>query len=840
MSQQPSNNRRSRSPANPATSESGSSANRNRAPPNTLSSQPPRPFALTAIPFRFDDLIFNAETSAVERQASSPFLMRQLRDQSRPRSRPATSNTTTTSSTRPITQAWVYPGYSPEEGSDDPDSTVDSDYDFGFEVTGPFFGDDGEPADTGNARNGRRPLPETPSDSPNRSTSGSSDASEETDHPNVSSVDWPSLILNSFQIPPPASTSPTAGSAERGAWHLYTPGRGVSPLQPQRQQQQQPATPLSSSDRLNIFQRRRIDLPTTTGLLDRASRRNARPWSRRSQRPDGRNPSANANANASSAAATESNRRDDTRLGGLPSRPTITLRRGGSHPLAQDSNRTAPSNTPPSIDDEFAYLEMLSRSIQSHMLDDVGRERTSTGEESVYGPPPPAARRPRHLHEIISALSSSIESSANRSERSTTNSRSEPPVDSPRTQPNSTSSGSRGSGGSFDSLRPYISSSLAGLSGLTDLSATDRGTEDPLIYLPWFQDHEPVSSTGPQSRRPPAGSSTSRLARPNLPTRSTPGSFSRSGTNPFNRHIRSLTQLLQRQQDRAARMESYTNGSGSSTQGTRGRDSLDPDHDHDHHHSHDHNHDHDHVGDRQDEYPLVHKVSGSLANLDSTPVASPTSESSFLRPGAKFRGRQSTGRSSQRTHPPQIWDVAVTVDRVDTERGKIEGTMRSVNVLTAATACTTYWEGEIVDFQSCGLRTGKWNSTMHSDRQFWYRFRGLRSLKRVYKNQPLENIAPHMINRIQQEYILMRWKERFFVDEADYQHHRDRSLLQSQESGSSHHGLTISGFYYICMSRVDGSIQGFYCDAFSCPYQKLELAYETSEGGDTFPTYSMA
>ncbi|RKP35198.1 vacuolar import/degradation protein Vid24, partial [Dimargaris cristalligena] len=76
---------------------------------------------------------------------------------------------------------------------------------------------------------------------------------------------------------------------------------------------------------------------------------------------------------------------------------------------------------------------------------------------------------------------------------------------------------------------------------------------------------------------------------------------------------------------------------------------------------------------------------------------------------------------------------------------------------------------------------------------------------------------------IQQEYILMRWKERFFVDEADYQHHRDRSLLQSQESGSSHHGLTISGFYYICMSRVDGSIQGFYCDAFSCPYQKLEL-----------------
>ena len=51
----------------------------------------------------------------------------------------------------------------------------------------------------------------------------------------------------------------------------------------------------------------------------------------------------------------------------------------------------------------------------------------------------------------------------------------------------------------------------------------------------------------------------------------------------------------------------------------------------------------------------------------------------------------------------------------------------------------------------------------------------------------------------------MRWKEKNFVNVGD------------------DCGLTIAGFYYVCMSRKTGSIEGFYHDPNSSPYQKLQL-----------------
>ncbi|CAG8770076.1 17135_t:CDS:2, partial [Acaulospora morrowiae] len=57
-----------------------------------------------------------------------------------------------------------------------------------------------------------------------------------------------------------------------------------------------------------------------------------------------------------------------------------------------------------------------------------------------------------------------------------------------------------------------------------------------------------------------------------------------------------------------------------------------------------------------------------------------------------------------------------------------------------------------------------------------------------------------------QKYIFMRWKEHYFVN------------VTAQESG-----LTIAGFYYICIRRSDGAIEGYYFDPVSTPYQKLTL-----------------
>jgi hypothetical protein len=69
-------------------------------------------------------------------------------------------------------------------------------------------------------------------------------------------------------------------------------------------------------------------------------------------------------------------------------------------------------------------------------------------------------------------------------------------------------------------------------------------------------------------------------------------------------------------------------------------------------------------------------------------------------------------------------------------------------------------------------------------------------------------------------HMFMRWKEKFFVNVG------------------TDCGLTIAGFYYVCFSRSDGSVHGFYYDPNSSPYQKLELK-ATNEGraGYSFATY---
>ena len=36
-------------------------------------------------------------------------------------------------------------------------------------------------------------------------------------------------------------------------------------------------------------------------------------------------------------------------------------------------------------------------------------------------------------------------------------------------------------------------------------------------------------------------------------------------------------------------------------------------------------------------------------------------------------------------------------------------------------------------------------------------------------------------------------------------------------------GLTIAGFYYVCLERASGRIEGFYFDPSSTPFQRLDL-----------------
>ena len=53
-------------------------------------------------------------------------------------------------------------------------------------------------------------------------------------------------------------------------------------------------------------------------------------------------------------------------------------------------------------------------------------------------------------------------------------------------------------------------------------------------------------------------------------------------------------------------------------------------------------------------------------------------------------------------------------------------------------------------------------------------------------------------------------------------------------------GLSIAGFYYVCLNRRDGSIAGYYYDLSSTPFQQLTLHAVAQGGhGHAFGSYTL-
>nr|GME00862.1 glucose-induced degradation protein 4 homolog [Ipomoea batatas] len=115
--------------------------------------------------------------------------------------------------------------------------------------------------------------------------------------------------------------------------------------------------------------------------------------------------------------------------------------------------------------------------------------------------------------------------------------------------------------------------------------------------------------------------------------------------------------------------------------------------------------------------------------------------------------------------------------------------MEALNVPMADTPVVTFWEGEIVDTKNYTFFTDKWGATTEDDIKHWTKFPSfspLLSLVEIDGGKSLDlSSYPH---------IFMRWKEQYFVNVG------------------TDCGLTIAGFYYVCFSCNDGSINGFYYD----------------------------
>lgn len=167
----------------------------------------------------------------------------------------------------------------------------------------------------------------------------------------------------------------------------------------------------------------------------------------------------------------------------------------------------------------------------------------------------------------------------------------------------------------------------------------------------------------------------------------------------------------------------------------------------------------------------------------------------------------------------------------------------------------TYLEGEIIDFRRNTLLTERFTSTAQNDLTYWRKlapFRGLASDEELCRRL----VSRAFLADVLRNYVLMRWKERCFVEPrptatTNPSSSSSPSLGDTAADGPppplrsrppppsdpayASYGLTISGFYYICMRRADGALEGLYCDPGSSPYQFLKL--ERRRDGWVWPAW---
>jgi hypothetical protein len=161
--------------------------------------------------------------------------------------------------------------------------------------------------------------------------------------------------------------------------------------------------------------------------------------------------------------------------------------------------------------------------------------------------------------------------------------------------------------------------------------------------------------------------------------------------------------------------------------------------------------------------------------------------SSFLKPGSRFTGLQSSPENLQ-------YDVTVDIQNVDMDNSFLCGYLKIQGLAPEHPTLTTYFEGEIIG-SKYGFITQhpEWGAREKLDMESWGRFPPFRTHAREAR-KPGYAIR----NWENKDYLWMRWKEYFLVPD-----HTVTDLA----------GASFEGFYYICFHQATGEIKGVYYHA---------------------------
>ncbi|BDA43462.1 probable glucose-induced degradation protein 4 homolog [Coccomyxa sp. Obi] len=181
--------------------------------------------------------------------------------------------------------------------------------------------------------------------------------------------------------------------------------------------------------------------------------------------------------------------------------------------------------------------------------------------------------------------------------------------------------------------------------------------------------------------------------------------------------------------------------------------------------------------------------------------------------GQTFEGMQRVSRLD--SSPDENWPVEIRIQDVNLEDGLLWGSS-TWHLPNGKSPVITAWEGEIIDNVNHNFVTSKWGATQQSDMKFWSKFGQFGPLRHnvLQKRGRCGYLRDY-------SHIYMRWKEQCFLNTGE------------------DCGLTIAGFYYICMSRRTGEVHGIYVDPQSTPNHHLSLRPCTPgvPGSQTFSAF---
>lgn len=185
---------------------------------------------------------------------------------------------------------------------------------------------------------------------------------------------------------------------------------------------------------------------------------------------------------------------------------------------------------------------------------------------------------------------------------------------------------------------------------------------------------------------------------------------------------------------------------------------------------------------------------------------------SYLCVGQRFSGSQTVSGSPRRESDE--WRVNVHIQALDLERGTVSGSMEALDVPKAESPVVTFWHGEIIDNNNYYFWTRRWGAEVSNDMDHWNQFAPFAEVREAVQRDGGDDL-----DLSESRYVFMRWKERFFVNVGE------------------DCGLTIAGFYYLCLDRRTGHILGYYYDPRSEPFQRLQLTAKTFSSGLAFANY---